>query len=315
MPGTGGLCANCIPLFLCVADLQQAFSLQSDTWPSLVVLVLLVKSTALLYLYRRKRRSNRQLRHALQLLRATTHQLSEETQAVSQLNAQLQAAHQTREQLTLMLVHDLKSPVHSILVSGHIAEPSLRQQLIEGSALQLHHLIHNILDVHKHEGGSLPTDVQPVRLVDTLHMALVQVKLLLDLKNQTLHMRIEPQSLSLMADPDLLLRMLVNLLSNANKYGQAGQPIECVASCTEGGWVRVEVCNQGPPIPADYRPNLFELYRIPAQLRQGHFTYSTGLGLAFCRMAIEAQGGRIGFHSPDAGPVTFWFELPAVLST
>ena len=309
------MCANCMPLSLCIADIQQTVSLQSEVWPSLLVLVLLVKSTGLLYLYRRKRRSNRQLRHTLELLRATTHQLSEETHAVSQLNAQLQTEQQTREQLTQMLVHDLKSPVHSILVSGHVAEPSLRQQLIEGSALQLHHLIHNILDVHKHEGGSLPTDVQPVPLVDTLRMALVQVKLLLDLKNQTLDMRIEPQGLRLMADPDLLLRMMVNLLSNANKYGLANQPIECVASCTEGGWVRVEVRNEGPPIPADYRPNLFELYRMPTQLRQGHFTYSTGLGLAFCRMAVEAQGGRIGFHSPDAGPVTFWFELPAVQST
>ncbi len=294
-------------------DKLQDVGPTGHTLLTLVALLLLLKSAGLFYLYRRKTRAYRNLRHAVELMRTFTHLLSEETETVAQLNEQLQHEQEMRLQLTQMLVHDLKTPLQSILVSGHIADVDLRQRLIEGSALQLHHLVHNILDLYKykHEGQSLPLDRQQLRLQQVVAMALVQVTLPFELKGQQLITRIEPEDLSITADLNLLLRVLVNLLSNANKYGLPNRPVELHAyTMTAEAAVRVEIRNEGPAIPPVYRNDLFNLYRTPTQLKQGHFSYSTGLGLAFCRLAVEAHGGLIGYDSPPEGPVCFWFELP-----
>jgi two-component system, sensor histidine kinase and response regulator len=97
-------------------------------------------------------------------------------------------------------------------------------------------------------------------------------------------------------DGELIRRVLANLLSNAVKFSKEGRAVRVVVEADGAPWRAATVSDSGPGIPPEYRENRKR---------------STGLGLAFCIMVVEAHGGRIGVDSePDKGSA-FWFELPA----
>ena len=110
------------------------------------------------------------------------------------------------------------------------------------------------------------------------------------------------------ADSELLPRILQNLIGNAMKHTPPGTSIE-VGIEHRGEHVSFVVDDDGPGIPVDMRERIFDkFFQIEGEHKAG---YGAGLGLAFCKMAVEAHGGCIGVESEvDAGS-TFWFELPA----
>ncbi len=110
------------------------------------------------------------------------------------------------------------------------------------------------------------------------------------------------------ADSELLRRILVNIIGNAIKFSPEGGAIR-VSVRAEHRSVRVMVTDQGPGIPAEYHDKIFDKFG-QVESRQTGRKYSTGLGLAFCKMAVEAQGGRIGLDSEIGAGSTFWFTLP-----
>ena len=102
---------------------------------------------------------------------------------------------------------------------------------------------------------------------------------------------------------------VANLLANALKYAPDSGPIELGAAAVAGG-VRLWVRDCGPGIAADEQSRVFEKFGV---LRQpsGRRCASCGLGLAFCKLAVEAQGGSIGLISEPGVGSTFWCQLPA----
>jgi signal transduction histidine kinase len=114
--------------------------------------------------------------------------------------------------------------------------------------------------------------------------------------------------LTVHADREWIYRVLQNLVDNALKYAPSSSRVTVSATRSTPGWVRVAVTDQGPGIPADQRARIFEKF---AQMR-GAERKGTGLGLAFCRMAVEAHGGSIRVEEPgEAGGAVFSFTLPA----
>jgi signal transduction histidine kinase len=109
-------------------------------------------------------------------------------------------------------------------------------------------------------------------------------------------------------DLELSARIVANFLSNAIKYTPDDSEIELGAVPDPGG-VRVWVRDQGAGIPSQYHERIFEKFGVvdPSLSIQ---MQSTGLGLAFCRLAVEAQGGIIGVESEPGQGSTFWFILP-----
>jgi signal transduction histidine kinase len=102
---------------------------------------------------------------------------------------------------------------------------------------------------------------------------------------------------------------MLNLLSNAVKFTTSGDNIR-IAIVAEPAGIRVKVSDTGPGVPEQYHKKIFEKFGQVAMSKE-RMMYSTGLGLAFCKMAVEAHGGDIGIESEEGKGSTFWFFLPA----
>jgi signal transduction histidine kinase len=109
-------------------------------------------------------------------------------------------------------------------------------------------------------------------------------------------------------DPTIISRILQNLLSNAIKLTPSGGNVR-VSLRKEGDFLRIQVEDEGPGIAPEHHPLVFEKY---AQLNDGirQSIASSGLGLYFCKLAVEAHGGEIGVDSGLGRGSTFWFTLP-----
>ena len=107
-------------------------------------------------------------------------------------------------------------------------------------------------------------------------------------------------------DAPLIRRVLNNLLGNALKFTPDGGSI-VIRISLEGGLAHIEVSDTGPGIPSEMHERIFEKF---GQVEGEKAALGTGLGLTFCRLAVEAHGGRIGVRSELGKGSIFWFELP-----
>ena len=104
-------------------------------------------------------------------------------------------------------------------------------------------------------------------------------------------------------------RVLANFVVNALKFAPPGSPLlVLVEDRPDGVWFGVR--DQGPGVPVEYRQSIFNKFEQVDAWRQGQ-RRGTGLGLAFCKLAVEAHDGRIGVDCPEGGGSTFWFTIPA----
>jgi PAS domain S-box-containing protein len=214
-----------------------------------------------------------------------------------------------RDDLLHMLVHDLRNPV-SVIINGLviIADPAMEDVVPEAAQLALKNaeqiltLVNAILDIGQLESGRLQIHPEPVRLADLL--APLKHYLALSGREELLQLQV-PEALPPMhADRLFVERVLRNLLDNALKFTPTDGRIRISARAREGE-IEVECYNNGPPIPREVEGRLFEKFVRGDQQNQGY-----GLGLAFCRLAIEAHGGRIWAENhPEVG-VSFFFTLP-----
>ena len=107
-------------------------------------------------------------------------------------------------------------------------------------------------------------------------------------------------------DENLVGRVLVNLLRNALRFTPQGREI-AVAVVREGNALRCSVSDPGPGIPAEHHEKIFCKF---SQLEDGNRRLGAGLGLTFCKLAIEGHGGKIGVESKVGQGSTFWFTIP-----
>lgn len=245
----------------------------------------------------------------LKLLRLQRELVDKNKSLETSLNRQ-QALEAQRENLIHMMVHDMRSPLSgmlgylSLLEMFSSAWPPKHQtylQRCQESTDALIKMISTILDIHKMESGEMPLNRTSVDLkaiaakaAETLGgMAL----------NNAVEIRCETP-VELEADGDMLLRLIENLLGNALKFSPDGAPIviQLTQSDTQ---VRVGIIDQGPGVPAEMHSRIFDKFgQVEAR------KHSTGLGLTFCKLAVEAHKGQIGVESTVGEGSTFWFTLP-----
>jgi signal transduction histidine kinase len=109
-------------------------------------------------------------------------------------------------------------------------------------------------------------------------------------------------------DAGLIRRVLENLVSNAIKHAPSSSVVRLSLRAI-GERARFEICDQGPGVPPEARHSIFEKFgAIAARKTNGY--HSAGLGLAFCKLAIEAHQGKIGVEACEPQGSSFWFELP-----
>jgi len=248
--------------------------------------------------------------------RVNTHlQLCRQQKELERSYALLREAESLRDSLVHMIAHDLRNSLTA--VSGYyelvmlkdgkaLSEKSVNYlRRGEESVSSLVRMINTMLDVSRMEAGALNLNISSFDLVGTAARVLAE----LEIMKGRIDLRLDAPSGScaVSADRDLISRVIQNLVGNA---------LKCVA--TDGwvrlgvepgeGVVRVTVEDNGPGIEPEYFQKIFEKFGKAAN-GSGANQNSTGLGLAFCKLAIEAHGGRIGVESEVGRGSTFWFEL------
>jgi len=187
--------------------------------------------------------------------------------------------------------------------------PDQRQVAATGrnSCHVLSEMVSSLLDVSRMEAGQMPLNRVLCDIRDIAQKAAESVAVLA--QENALTIRVTGDSAGGVVDRDITHRIFVNLLGNAIKFSPQGGAIGIEISST-GETVRVTVTDQGPGIPPEYHQRIFEKFG-QVKLCEENKKYSTGLGLTFCKLAVEAHGGRIGLESRVGQGSTFWFTLPA----
>ncbi len=232
----------------------------------------------------------------------------------------LQEAEKMRDDLTHMIVHDLRTPLSSLLIGLQLmanlapidpAQVECYNIAVRGGQTLLS-LINDLLDISKMESGTFALELAPLSVPALVESSLEQVASSISDKQLTLVLQIEPSLPLLRGDEDKLRRVLVNLLGNALKFTLPNGSI-CVATCLETGEstsnMLFSVSDTGEGIPPAAFVRIFEKFGQVESHRSGRQT-STGLGLTFCKMAVEAHGGRIWVESTLGQGSTFFFSIP-----
>jgi two-component system, sensor histidine kinase and response regulator len=220
-----------------------------------------------------------------------------------------------KERLSSFVVHDLKNPVSGIDLLAQLLQRDKRlpadarenADAIRLEVATLMRLILNLLDINKSEEGALAAAVTPLKLAPLAQAVVEGAKVRARAKGVDLENDVS-QGATVAADADLLRRVLENLLDNALRYAPRSTRIE-VSARLEGQEVELRVTDRGKGIPAELRASIFDRF---VQLNGGELCSARtgrGLGLAFCRLAVEAQGGRIFVEDAEPG-ATFCVRLP-----
>jgi PAS domain S-box-containing protein len=223
-----------------------------------------------------------------------------------------------RNDLTAMIYHDLRSPLSNIISSLDMLETALPKEGVEPtigmifgiasrSAQRLQRLISSLLDINRLEMGQSITSQKRVEIASLVREALDAIQPNIDGKNQQAHTRLEPDLPELWVDEDMIRRVLINLLENAAKFTPSKGSISVQVE-RFGEQVRFCIQDNGPGIPPEARESIFDKFR---RLNAENAPKGFGLGLAFCRLAVQAHGGRIWVESEVGHGSRFYFTLPA----
>jgi two-component system, sensor histidine kinase and response regulator len=227
----------------------------------------------------------------------------------------LQQLERSRDDLTHMIIHDLRTPLSSV-ISGMqtvyvLGDMNTGQQEVMGIAIAggetLLEMINALLDVDKMESGPMKLDYMLLDAGALIASALGQVTSLADSKDLKVIQDIEPDLPSFYGDEDTLRRTLVNLVGNAIKFTPSGGTL--TVAVKNGSGLTFAVSDTGEGIPPEEFGRIFEKFG-QVESRQGGRTMSTGLGLTFCKLAINAHGGDIAVQSVKGVGSTFSFTVP-----
>ncbi|MFA5191704.1 MAG: hybrid sensor histidine kinase/response regulator [Verrucomicrobiia bacterium] len=247
-------------------------------------------------------------------LRQLQKELERQNRQLKESYDRLRELETLRDNLVHLVVHDLRSPL--ALMAGYVdlikvkiaAKLNASEvgyiDVIGKHTAKLLDMVTTLLDVSRMEAGEMPLNRQAcdlaavAREVTDSHSVLVGRR----------QLSIESQSgpLSVHADKDILQRIIGNLIGNAIKFTPDGGQIRLTIS-RKDSMARVAVTDTGPGVPAEYHARIFEKFgQVDKEARR----HSTGLGLTFCKLAVEAHGGSIGIESEVGKGSTFWFALP-----
>lgn len=223
-----------------------------------------------------------------------------------------------RDQFAHMAVHDLRTPLTTLswfveIIGDRYGDlfNGQEQNLFDYSqqaTQQASRLAQLILDCHRLEQGDFPLKQVPCNLASIVTSATNIVRPAALVKNVMLSMDLADTA-NVLCDHNVIDRVIWNLLSNALDFTPDGGAIKVELSCREDSW-EFAVLDEGPGVPEDEQDRIFDMF---VTLKTERHRKSTGLGLAFCRMAVEAHGGRIGVGNVPGGGSRFWFALPAAL--
>ncbi|MFT3784008.1 MAG: ATP-binding protein [Nibricoccus sp.] len=212
--------------------------------------------------------------------------------------------------------HELKTPLTSLRMAVYLlleqqvgALSAPQRDLLETArddADRLLRILNDLLDLARLEAGVAPLNKREVEVEPMLAEMAREMRPIVEANEQEIVIKVESGVPRVNVDADRLRHVFINLLANASKYSPPQTEITLYAKPAEEGFVRFGVRDQGPGIPAENVPHVFEkFYRVPGQTRKG-----AGLGLTISREIVTAHGGSIACASKLGEGTDFYFLLP-----
>lgn len=221
-----------------------------------------------------------------------------------------------RRDLTDMLFHDLRSPLTMIRLGvshmkrslqkyGPVRSPQIVDNTLRAVA-QLEHMISSLLDIQQLENGQDILDTQPTLIALLVNEVVAALRPVAQQHNQRLRFQAADNLPLLHVDQSLINRVVVNLIENAIKYTPAGGEI-MVEVKQAGDQLWVSTTDSGPGIPHEMQTEIFDKF---SRVRYKNAPLGAGMGLAFCRLAVEAHDGQIWVESDGETGSRFVIALP-----
>lgn len=232
---------------------------------------------------------------------------------------QLQSA---RQAITDTLIHDLRSPISTVMsalevLADYQAKTEAGDELVQEayrvarrSTERVYNLVTSLLEIARMQSGKIDLNPTAFRLSGLVDEVLGDFKVRAHEYEIKLVNQVESNLPLAIADTGKIERVLANLLDNALKFSPSGSQVTVDARSLENDWLIIEVQDQGSGIPVEYRQKIFDRFnQVPGQSSRRR---GTGLGLAFCRLVIEAHGGKIWVETGETTGSRFIFTLPCV---
>ncbi len=228
----------------------------------------------------------------------------------------LRESERLRDSLVHMIVHDLRSPLAAISayldLFGQEAKrklgPETQEDIVNAmrATRNMVRMINGILDVSKMEAQMMKLDLRECDLAQVVGQSLEDLGSLVGTRRLTFESPNAPAVA--LADREIVARIVQNFLANALRFTPRDGEIR-VGVAIEAEHLRIFVADTGPGVPAEFRHSIFDKF-VQVDSSASQRGLSTGLGLAFCKLAAEAHGGHIGVDSELGQGSTFWFTLP-----
>lgn len=246
-------------------------------------------------------------------LRTLQVELAARNRELTEVNSELRRLQELRENLTHMIIHDLRSPLAGIV--GYLDLMKMKKSGLEESMVsfidkagtaadRFRDMVDSVLDVSRLEAGEMKLDRAECDLVEIAQEAASILASVRGKRQVGVHA--PAARVTWPVDRALITRVLQNLVGNAMKFTPDGGSIT-IGIQPQDGLVRLSVQDTGAGIPPSQHGRIFEKF---GQVKSGQPRVGTGLGLTFCKLAVEAHGGTIGVDSEVGKGSTFWFELP-----
>ena len=220
--------------------------------------------------------------------------------------------------LAALVVHDMRSPLSAVQGYLHLLKEELGDDtthvvkqyiddanLLVGKALSL---VATILDVDELEDGILKAVPQPVKLTELIDRARAGNRAHFEVRQLRCDVDVDPEMV-IRIDRDLFSRVIENMLDNATRYAPRGGRCAIAAKHLDGGGVEIAIGNSGPPVPETERGAIFGRY-FQVEKRRASARANRGLGLYFCKLAVEAHGGTIHVEQRGDLGAVFVVHLP-----
>jgi signal transduction histidine kinase len=253
-------------------------------------------------------------------VKALQDELELKRQEIEATNQELIRMQGFKESMMQMVVHDLKNPLASIMGNVQLIQmqsvdsltPARLKELLQRtqeSARQLMRMILNILQIGKLEERKMTLKLEPVLLQGVVQENVDEMVGLSGRDNIRLENRVRPDLAAPRADRELLSRVIANLLNNAFKHTPGGGLVTVDAQ-QEGVAVTLTVSDTGEGIPEELQPHIFDKFVAGESDTSRRMLYDSGLGLTFCRLAVECHGGKIWLKSKPGEGTTVFISLP-----
>lgn len=234
-------------------------------------------------------------------------------------NEELHKLERSRQELIGMLGHDIRNLANSVvaflqLVRVGQLDPSRPEfaellGLSESNVSELLRMVNAMLDVYKMEEGRLEAVPQAMALDDIATRSLNQIAA--EARAKGISLGYAPSQLNLFVDDGLIVRVLTNLLANAVKHTSSGGSVRIEGVSGPDGSVVVRVTDTGPGITVEDAPSVFDRFYQGAGRSRG----GVGLGLAFCKLAVELHGGKIQVANPGSPGAVIELTLPSAAAS